>query len=464
MYYRLKKQFRLRGWEKLPWALVERPQNRVMFLNRKEFEAVSCCNGYMDTESVFVTPEQKEIMELLAQKGIAEPCELGDDLDPVQEYHFYPNRFIRTAHWSVTGRCNFRCKHCFMSAPEARLGELPHDTCMDIIDQMADCGVQHVSLTGGEPLVRKDFMEIVDRLLEKEIDITTIYSNGKLVTPELLDALEARGICPKFDMSFDGVGWHDWLRGIDGAEKMVTDAFQRCKERGFPTGSELCLHRGNKDTLRESVNRLAGLGVESLKVNPVSSTDLWENYDKDYSLSLDEVLDLYLEYIPHFFEDDMPINLMLGGLFVGRKGSTNYLIPAAKYPKGTDQCLNNAVCGHARNTLYLSPEGRMLPCMSLSSMDVQYQYPLITDIGLRKGLTDSVYMSLIDTRVSAFISHNAECQACEYKYICGAGCRASSMEYGDDIMGPDRAVCKILKEGYVQKVKEAVQKGMALRQ
>ena len=105
----------------------------------------------------------------------------------------------------------------------------------------------------------------------------------------------------------------------------------------------------------------------------------------------------------------------------------------------------------------------MLPCMSLSSMDIQYQYPLITEIGLREGLTDSVYMSLIDTRVSEFISHNEECQACEYKYICGAGCRASSMEYGDDIMGPDRAVCKILKEGYVPKVKEAVQKGMALR-
>lgn len=464
MYYRLKREFRLRGWEKLPWALVERPRNRVMFLSRKEFKAISCCNGYMDTESVFVTPEQKEIMELMAQKGIVEPCELGDDLDPVQEYHFYPNRFIRTAHWSVTGRCNFRCKHCFMSAPDAKLGELPHEICMDIIDQLSGCGVQHVSLTGGEPLVRKDFMEIVDRLLEKEIDITTIYSNGKLVTPELLDALEARGIYPKFDMSFDGVGWHDWLRGIDGAEQMVTDAFMICKERGFPTGSELCLHQGNKDTLRASINRLAELGVDSLKVNPVSATDLWKNYDQDYSLSLDEVFDIYLDYIPHFFEDDMPINLMLGGLFVGRKGSTNYLIPAAKYPKGTDQCLNNAVCGHARNTLYLSPEGRMLPCMSLSSMDVQYQYPLITDIGLRKGLTDSVYMSLIDTRVSAFISHNAECQACEYKYICGAGCRASSMEYGDDIMGPDRAVCKILKEGYVQKVKEAVQKGMALRQ
>ncbi|WP_289466325.1 radical SAM protein, partial [Klebsiella pneumoniae] len=71
-------------------------------------------------------------------------------------------RYIRTAHWSITGRCNYRCKHCYMSAPDAKLGELSHETIMSIVQQLIDCGIYQVSLTGGEPLVRKDFMEIVD--------------------------------------------------------------------------------------------------------------------------------------------------------------------------------------------------------------------------------------------------------------------------------------------------------------
>lgn len=57
----------------------------------------------------------------------------------------------------------------------------------------------------------------------------------------LLDALEARGIRPEFNMSFDGVGTHDWLRGIDGAERDVERAFLLCRERGFPTGAEMRL-------------------------------------------------------------------------------------------------------------------------------------------------------------------------------------------------------------------------------
>ena len=37
---------------------------------------------------------------------------------------------MQTVHWSVTGRCNYRCKHCFMSVPEARCGELSHETVL----------------------------------------------------------------------------------------------------------------------------------------------------------------------------------------------------------------------------------------------------------------------------------------------------------------------------------------------
>ena len=118
------------------------------------------------------------------------------------------NRFVRTAHWSITGKCNYRCRHCYMSAPDAKLGEIDHDTMMDLARQIADCGILEVSLTGGEPLVRRDFMELVDALLSYRIRIAQIYTNGKLVDEKLLDQLEERGIRPEFNMSYDGTqGW-----------------------------------------------------------------------------------------------------------------------------------------------------------------------------------------------------------------------------------------------------------------
>lgn len=115
-------------------------------------------------------------------------------------------------------------------------------------------------------------MEIVDALLAGGIRITTIYSNGKLVTDKLLDQLAERSIHPEFNMSYDGVdGWHDWLQGIRGAGKLVEDAFLRCREKGFPTGVEMCIHQGDKHLLRETVKRLGELSCRSLKTNPISN-------------------------------------------------------------------------------------------------------------------------------------------------------------------------------------------------
>ena len=120
-----------------------------------------------------------------------------------------------------------------MSAPDAKYGELTHEQIMKIVNDMGNCGVLRCTLTGGEALVRSDFWDIVDGLLEREILITQIYSNGFLVNEKFLDELEKRGIHPEINMSFDGTGHHDWLRGIPGAEQAVRKAFLLCQKRGI---------------------------------------------------------------------------------------------------------------------------------------------------------------------------------------------------------------------------------------
>ena len=417
----LREDLVLRGWEKLPYAVVERPHNGVRFVDARTFEALSLCDGQIDLSLPIISDEVRAIVEKLEEQGAVRPCEPGERLTPDQEYRRYQNRFVRTAHWSITGKCNYRCRHCYMSAPDAKLGEIDHDTMMDLARQIADCGILEVSLTGGEPLVRRDFMELVDALLSYRIRIAQI------------DAVLA--------------------------------AFDLCHERGFPTGAEMCLHQGNKHLLRESVSTLAAHHCESLKVNPVADTDTWERLGEDRSLTLEETFEVYLDYIPCFYEDGAPLGLHLGGFFMGRPGSGDWTIPnIGKHPEERDPaaCASQVTCGHARQTLYLSPEARMLPCMALSSMPMQERYPLATEIGLRQGLSDSEYLSLIDTRVSALWEHNLECAQCEHRGACAGGCRASALFTApDDILSPDRAQCLILKGGYAPRIREAVEKAQA---
>jgi len=121
--------------------------------------------------------------------------------------------------------------------------------------------------------------------------------------------------------------------------------------------------------------------------------------------------------------------------------------------KNCDDPDKTCVCGHARMVTYISAEGRALPCMALSGMDIQQEFPLIPELGLAKCITDSRYMRLIDTRATEILEHNPECKSCEHAMQCLAGCRASALETApDDILAPDRAICRIFKGGWVEKI------------
>lgn len=455
MFYKLNGNFILRGWDRLPYAVVNKKTKQVRFVSQTDMEVLKLCNGKIDFSLPLISEETRIYAKKLVETGLVSEAEEPSEVSTEQEYRKYPARYIHTAHWSVTGRCNDRCKHCYMSAPDAKYGELSHAEIMDIISQLSDCGIMNVSLTGGEALVRKDFMEIVDALLERDIRITTIYSNGRLVTEKLLLELDGRGIHPEFNMSYDGEGWHDWLRGIEGAEETVKRAFLLCKKFGFPTGAEMCIHRQNKQTLRQSVRNLANWGCRSLKTNPISNVGAWSEHGYGEAISIAELYETYLSYIPQFYEDGMPLGLQLGGFFSARPDAPEqYSIPIMKHCTDPDKM---CMCGHARMVMYISADGRAMPCMALSGMEIQERFPLITEIGLEKCLTDSQYMHMIDERLSTYMKHNQKCAECKYIMYCAGGCRAGGLESNpDDLLAPDEYACELFQNGWIKKIRETV--------
>ena len=458
MYYRIKDKYRLRGWELLPYALVDSETHRAVFMDKEAFDALVLCDGSVDFYIPLIPQSVRDTALKLSEQGYIEQCSPGTGLSEDQKYKRYPNRFMEHAHWSITGKCNCKCRHCYLSAAEGRYGELRHGDIMKIIDELGACGVLTCSITGGEPLVRSDFWEIVDGLTERGIHIDQIYSNGLLVNERLLEKFEQRGLYPEFNMSFDGVGYHDWLRGIDGAEKAVCHAFEICRDMGFPTGAEMCLWKENAHTLRDSINYLASVGCRSLKTNPVADTGAWREggYAKKHGLDSGETDAIYFDYIDDFYRDLPEISLHLGGFFVadGREPDM-YSLPAVHVVKDPE---NSCMCAHARNTIYISAEGRALTCMSISNDDkFQADYPMVQEIGLEKCLTESKYMELINTRASIVLSHNEKCSECKYRLLCLGGCRAAGLLcHPGDILAPDEMTCELFTGGWLQRIIEKV--------
>lgn len=431
----------------MPYAVQDTRTGQTSFLDETTFQAVSFCTGTFDVDSPLLLPVHQEIIGKFKDRNIIEECIYGEEIKEDQKYRLIPCRFIRRVHWSVTGKCNLRCRHCYMSAPQAKYGELSLEQCLDIVRQISDAGIAQVSLTGGEPLVRKDFLDILDALIKSKIAICQIYTNGVLVSERLLAELVERGLKPEFSLSLDGVGWHDWLRGLDGSEKLAVDAIRRLRSKGFQVAIETSLHKLNLQTLEVTFDLLVKLGVARWKIAPTYDSGNWLAEGGKYSLNMNELYATYLDFIPKYRAAGTPLSIMLGGFFRCSRGSEKYQIPCKKFD-GSEYMLRQTVCPSARNTMYISADGRLLPCIPLAGSPIQEQMPLITEMDICCALSDSRYLGLIDTRLEDLFKVNAKCRVCEYRLFCGGGCRASALECSREYLGSDDYTCYFFKHGY----------------
>ena len=93
----------------------------------------------------------------------------------------------------LTERCNLECAHCYINLPaddqQAQRKELTYEQWCNIFDQIAEEGCLSLLLTGGEPLLRPDFLDIYAYAKRKGF-IITLFTNGTMLTPEIADYLQ----------------------------------------------------------------------------------------------------------------------------------------------------------------------------------------------------------------------------------------------------------------------------------
>lgn len=461
-FYKLSDKYILRGWDKLPYAIVNDSTKVPKFLTEDQMRVISRCNGEWDFDSILTLDEDRECVKKFMSEGFIEQCREGEGISPRQEYLFYPNRYVSFVHFGITGKCNYKCKHCFMSAPEGKLGELSYASIMNIIEQLDECGVMDVLLTGGEPLIRPDFPEIVKEISRRKMSIKQLYTNGALLNDKVLDCLQENGHNPTVIMSFDGVGWHDWLRGVPGAEKAVNDAFLLCKRRGVQTHSQVIFHRKNLHTMRETVNYLASVGCGSVCFGIVNEKGEWLKNKEDNTVSMQEYMKAALEYIPHYYEDGMPINIIIGGLFAAspRDPDSYSAVPVQSEGGNPKKLLFNC----SRHKLQILPNGRVSICDNLNDEFLGYP-PIVTDtpgqetMPLREILSsDSEYMRLMDKKQREFLEASPECAECKYLRFCGGGCRALSFKAYGSILRKDNEACNFFRNGWLDMLIETLRR------
>jgi radical SAM protein with 4Fe4S-binding SPASM domain len=93
--------------------------------------------------------------------------------------------------FELTERCNNNCIHCCINLPEddiAQQQELSTDDLKRILQEAATLGALSVRFTGGEPLLRNDFVDLY--LFARKLGLSVmLFTNARLITPEIADLL-----------------------------------------------------------------------------------------------------------------------------------------------------------------------------------------------------------------------------------------------------------------------------------
>ena len=455
MRYVLTERYAFRGWKNIHTALYDRKLKNADFLPKNEFLLLMRCDGAHEFEESQLSEEERRFLREAQQTGVIRPAGFIDFLQSYQEYKVYSAAYKRQVHWSITGACNLKCRHCFMSAPRAKHGAPTHEQIISIADQLAECGVFQVVLTGGEPLIREDFLDIIDALNEREIGIATIYTNGWLVDETFLDELDKRHVHPPFQLSFDGVGWHDFLRGVPGAEERTIHALKLLQERKYPVSVSMCMHRKNRHVLRESIKLMASLGVRSMKCGSMMELGEWAQPElQDLQLTKEEELEMFEEYIPQYFEDDAPVSIMMAGVFMYSPGDPKWEIYNRRVCSKEDETRMPS-CGVLLHNFYIGAEGMVCPCMGMADCGYAKNFQNLFDTPLKDILNGEQFTKLCHATVGEVRDHNPKCRECKYVDKCTGGCRNSVLMAGDDYYGIDEDLCWFFEHDGEARVEKA---------
>ncbi len=457
MYYRVNDDIALRGWKDIPFAYYVKGEPGARKLTSREFFCMLLCDGTTDLEP-------SSTLERLERRGLVSRCKKGDVPSAWSVYRRHGNAHVPKMNLMLTGRCNYNCPHCFNAADNAPLmTEWSFEDLVRLLDQAQACGIHSVMITGGEPMLHPRFMDAVREIYARGMYVDKINTNGSFIRKDVLDELRAIGCNPLIKISFDGLGCHDFMRGVAGAEERTLRAIELCVENGFEVAAQVQVNRVTVGSLDETLCRLDDLGVSSSRLIRTSESDRWLANAAGATLSVEEYYATALEVCRRYAGHDHTMELFVWQLLSLSPASKSYhLFPMrfaeGAYHDGCSRCLAN------RQMVAITSAGEVVPCMQMSGYFTKRGISLgnVHEKPLSDILASRAYRNVVCDTVGDLRRREGRCATCQYFEQCGGGCPALALilpggeAEGVDAIGADPSKCLFFAGGWHQIIKEAL--------
>ena len=352
-----------------------------------------------------------------------------------------------SSHGTSLYRCNLACEHCYLDAGGTPLvksesfadrSELGTAECFKVIDEIAAFAPECLTiLTGGEPLLRRDILEIVRRAAERELWVV-VGTNGVRISENVASRLAeagARGL----SLSLDALDpdRHDRFRNVRGAWRNTVEGAEILNRTGLPfivqttAGSH---NLGELDDIADFAHSRLAAKVWNLYF--LVPTGRGQFVSDITPAQYDEVL-ASLYRIQRKYDGRMLVNAKCAPHYIktvleqGGTGTGQGMNDAAGAQPGLSaiRTYSGGAGGCPAGTHYMGirPNGDVTPCPYL---------PVFAGTLRSATLADLWTSSALFTDIRRRTSLGGRCGECEMNGHCG-GCRARAYGMTGDVMAED---------------------------
>lgn len=304
----------------------------------------------------------------------------------------------------ITNACNLKCKHCFMLSGNKLENELTLGAWMKVLTSFKENGGEFVTFSGGEPLMFKNFPQIISHAHDLGLK-STVLSNGLLWSDKLIHELAP--FIDEIQFSLDGVDeeTNSVVRGSGHFEKVV-----------------------------DTIVKFANAGVKT----SVATTFTYDNLNENTQTRYKNLVDLIKEKT---FGKDVFFKLskkLLPGRNVNFTAEENekYSAIIKNIEKHVDENADydNFLAGHTANLVAINCG---LGGISISSDGNVYFCNRINEMEIFGNVTEEPMSFFMEKgkeiHLATSVDNVIPCKDCELRYICDGGCRIDDFDFAGKI-------------------------------
>lgn len=339
--------------------------------------------------------------------------------------------------WNITNRCNLLCDHCYMSADGHALpDQLSDEETIALVDQMGELGVPLVFLSGGEPMMRPNFWDILETAHGYGMHIV-VSTNCTFITREKAKRLKANGVDWVATSLYGPPEFHDAMVGVPGTHDRVVSAIRILREEGVNVSLKSAVTADTLPFIPYIIDTAKKLDARLVYLCDLITSGRSEG-EEDARITAEQWKELADQVLADLLDPESDTEYDIGAI----PSVIPYLAEKLKaegvdVSNGLKRLELVSACPVGKGHMNINSEGGIMPCQFAQDWTVGN----IRDMTLTEA-TQELYK--LDQQEAKGICAP---ENCEYSRIC-RGCRTKAWQAtGDAMFEDDTCLLKRLAEG-----------------